>query len=224
MATRKGLVRARRLMDTIASRDELALFVAARPGVVDAAARRADMPFVAGRWIPGTLTNYRTVQAQVARLLELERWAKEGILGRYTKDEQSRLRRETAKLVARFGGLRSMTRLPRALVLADPRHAALAVAEARKVRASTVGVGGDVAGMDVAIPVEDESATRAVLEQLADLLVKGKPPPDEPPAPEPRRTRRPRPPPDDEAGTAPVPARLRPRPTPGQARARRRRD
>jgi len=220
-ATRKGLVRARRLLKQIAGRRDIVLFAAPAPGVVEHAARRARMPWVAGRWIGGTLTNFRTTRACVARLAELESWERDGTIARYSKRERARLVREKRRLLEHVGGLRAMDRLPRALVLVDATRQPLAVAEARKVRAATVGLGETREAIDVVVPGATADVARMVVESLADAVVRGTPRPEDPPAPEPRRRRRPRPPPDDDPGTAPVPARLRPGPTPGQARARR---
>lgn len=101
--------------------------------VLKNAALSIDMPYVAGRWIGGTLTNFQQIKKRTDRLQELREEREKGTLEKYTKREQLDFDREIVDLEAYFIGIVSMKELPIALFLIDTGHEKLAVAEARKI-------------------------------------------------------------------------------------------
>ena len=180
--TIKGLVRAWHFIQKLSARGELILFVGTKRqagAVIKAEAQRAGMPYVAERWLGGTLTNYETIRARLERLKEIEQWQEDGTINRYSKKEQSSILRQKRKLLRNLDGLRTMGRLPSCLVLVDPRHEAIAVAEANKIGAATVALidtDGDPEAIDVAIPGNDDSmkVVQITISKLADAVVDGK--------------------------------------------------
>jgi len=105
------------------------------------AAEDIEMPFVAGRWIGGTLTNFSEIQKRLKRLEELrEKKSKGELETRYTKKERLMLDREVEGLEANFGGIAFLKALPSALVVVDPRHEHIAVAEARMMKIPIVAL------------------------------------------------------------------------------------
>jgi len=101
--------------------------------VVRNSALSLDMPFVTGRWIGGTLTNFDQIKKQITRLEELTSEEEGGELAKkYTKREQVMLGREKESLEDKFGGLISMKELPAALLIIDAKREAIAVEEAKK--------------------------------------------------------------------------------------------
>jgi len=101
--------------------------------VLKNAALSIDMPYVAGRWIGGTLTNFQQIKKRTDRLQELREGKEKGTLEKYTKREQLEFDREITDLEAYFIGIVSMKELPVALFLIDTEHEKLAVAEAHKI-------------------------------------------------------------------------------------------
>ena len=85
-------------------------------------AERCGMPYMTQRWLGGTLTNFRTVKASVARLKELEAAETDGTFQKMVKHEVLGLRREREKLLASLGGIKEMNRLPDALIVIDIGH------------------------------------------------------------------------------------------------------
>src|SRR5690606_14263294 len=67
-------------------------------------ANRCGMPFVASRWLGGTLTNFRTVKQSVARLNELEAMETDGTFEKLVKHEVLARKREREKLDKSLGG------------------------------------------------------------------------------------------------------------------------
>jgi small subunit ribosomal protein S2 len=73
--TVRGLLRAHRYLNQVASRGSLVLFVGTKRQAKEAIEReaaRCHMPYVSERWLGGTLTNYRTIRDRLKRLQELE--------------------------------------------------------------------------------------------------------------------------------------------------------
>ena len=73
--TVRGLLRAYRYLNQVASRGSLVLFVGTKRQAKEAIEReagRCTMPYVSERWLGGCLTNYRTIRDRLKRLQELE--------------------------------------------------------------------------------------------------------------------------------------------------------
>jgi small subunit ribosomal protein S2 len=82
-------------------------------------ADKIDMPYVAGRWIGGTLTNFEEVRKRVTRLNDLSSQRDKGELGKYTKKEKLLIEREIEKLDETFGGIVPMDKKPAAIFIVD---------------------------------------------------------------------------------------------------------
>ena len=85
------------------------------------------------RWLGGLLTNFRTIQKRVKRLVEIEEMEASGKIEVYTKKEQANLRKEKSKLESSLGGIKEMKKLPDAVFIIDPKEEHNAVAEAKKL-------------------------------------------------------------------------------------------
>lgn len=112
------------------------LFVSSKPEVeeiVRSGAESIDMPYVVGRWIGGTLTNFDQIRKRVNRLEELREKKEKGELDKYTKHERLLMDREMEDLMDTFGGLVRMAKLPAALFVIDPKQETAAVREARNL-------------------------------------------------------------------------------------------
>ncbi len=73
--TVRGLLRAYRYLNQLASKGSLVLFVGTKrqaKETIEREAHRCSMPYVNERWLGGTLTNYRTIRDRLKRLQELE--------------------------------------------------------------------------------------------------------------------------------------------------------
>ena len=137
------------------------------------------MPYVAGRWIGGTLSNFSEIKKRIARLEELVEQREKGELSKYTKKERLLFDREIDRLTIYFGGLSQMKSLPKFLVVIDPKKEYIAVAEARKIGIPVVALAGSDSNLyeiDYAIPGNDSSrqSISFVLEQLVKVYRKGK--------------------------------------------------
>ncbi|HZL72083.1 MAG TPA: 30S ribosomal protein S2 [Planctomycetota bacterium] len=180
--TVKGLIKACHFLEKLAAKGELILFVGTKRQactVVRNESKRCGMPYVAERWLGGTLTNYATIRERLGRLKTIETWEEDGTINRYGKKEQASIAREKRKLIRNLDGIRMLDRLPAALVLIDPMHESIAVAEADKVGAATVALidsDGNPDAIDVPIPGNDDSmkVIQIVVAKLADAVLEGR--------------------------------------------------
>lgn len=136
------------------------------------------MPYVAGRWIGGTLTNFSEIKKRLAKLDELTTQREKGELGKYTKKERLLIDREIDKLTLYFGGISGMKSLPKALVVIDPKKEHIAVSEAKQLGIPVVGLAGSDSNLheiDFAIPGNDSSrqSVSFVLSELKDSYEEG---------------------------------------------------
>src|SRR6266478_5985339 len=95
---------------------------------------------VTERWLGGTLTNFATIKRSIARLKHIEKMETDGTINQYVKQEQSVLRREAARLVKYFDGIRTMDKFPAAMFVVDIKREHNAVAEARRLKIPLVAI------------------------------------------------------------------------------------
>ena len=192
--TVRGLLRASKYFNRIASQNGLILFVGtkrqASETIVEECAR-SGMPYVTERWLGGTLTNFRTIRSRLERLEELETILDGEQASSYSKKMISTLTRERKKIDRNLSGIRNMTRLPEALLVIDPRREHIAVAEARKLGIKVVAMldtDCDPDLVDLPIPSNDDSmrSIELLMKRLTDAIIEGKAsaPAEPPPAPE----------------------------------------
>lgn len=129
--------------------------------IVRAAALKLGMPFVADRWIGGTMTNFSEVKKRVARVRELREMKGGGFAG-YTKGEKSLFLKELAKLETKFEGILDMPTLPHAMFVVDSRSAEAAIEEAKKLNIPVVSISStdcDLSSVNYPIVANDTSRT-----------------------------------------------------------------
>lgn len=131
--TYSALEEAKKFAAELAEKGKMILFVSGKAEAkeaIRAAAESIQMPYVAGRWKGGTLTNFEEIRKRVVRLEELTAQRDAGDLAKYTKKEQLMIDREIASLEENFSGLSTMTRVPDALYIVDINFEAIALHEA----------------------------------------------------------------------------------------------
>lgn len=120
------------------------LFVGGKPEMqefVKAAAEKVSMPYVAGRWLGGTLTNFPEIKKRIKRMTELTADREAGTLAKkYTKRERVMIDREINRLEENFIGLVSLEKLPDALFVVDTRRESISVHEAQMLGIPIVGI------------------------------------------------------------------------------------
>ena len=126
------------------------------------AAMSAEIPFVAGRWVGGTFSNFAEIKKRIAMFEDLVDQREKGQLVKYTKKERLLIDRKIDNLEKLFSGLVLLKDMPKALFVIDPRKESIAVAEARKMGIPVIALAGtdcDVSKIDYPIIGNDSSVT-----------------------------------------------------------------
>ena len=140
---------------------------------------RGGQFWVNQRWLGGTLTNFKTIQKRIRRLVELEKMEKDGTFDLLPKKEVILLKKEAAKLEKNLGGIKEMRRLPSALFVVDPKAEHNAVAEARILGIPVFGIvdtNCDPDEVDYVIPANDDAirAVKLIVAAMADAICEAK--------------------------------------------------
>jgi len=137
------------------------------------AAERVNMPYVASRWIGGSLTNFSEIKKRLNRLQEISDMNASGESAKFTKRERLLIDREAADLELMFGGLRGMTKLPDALFIVDPRQEAGAIAEAAQLNIPVIALlNSDCDRRQVLYPIPGNDASQKVVAYVVDEVAK----------------------------------------------------
>lgn len=179
--TVRGLIRAYRFLSKVAAQGSLVLFVGTKRQAQESVQRIAtscSMPYVSERWIGGMFTNFRTIRSRLRRLEELEGLLRTGEIHAYSKKRKSTLLRELRKIRRNLSGIRTLNRMPGAMVVIDAHKEATAIREARKMGVPVIALvdtDSDPTAIDLVIPGNDDSvrAIDLVLERLAQAIKEG---------------------------------------------------
>ncbi len=174
--TSKELEKALDFVHNMGKAGALGLIVGGKSEAREAVVRTGQdlqMPYVAGRWIGGTLSNFNEIKKRIARLEELTSQREKGELAKYTKKERLLIDREIARLEIFFGGLSNLKALPKFLVVIDPKKEHIAVKEAKTIKIPVVALAGSDSNLfdiDMAIPGND--ASRQTISYVLGEMVK----------------------------------------------------
>jgi small subunit ribosomal protein S2 len=165
----------------IASNGEQLLFVGTKKqarDVVEAEAKRCNMPFVTNRWLGGTLTNFVTIRGRCDYVQRREEARARGEFFRLHKKEQLKIDKEIEKLNRHLGGIKDMNRIPGAVFIIDPDAEAISVAESRRVRIPILAMcdtNCDPDLIDYPIPSNDDAirAIKLITGKVADAVIEG---------------------------------------------------
>jgi len=166
----------------LAAKKGTILFVATKRQareIIQEEAARADCPYVNHRWLGGMLTNFKTVQASITRLRELEQMTADGAAEKISKKDALMMKRELEKLNRSLGGIKDMNGLPDALFVIDVGYQKGAIVEAQKLGIPVIGVvdtNNSPMGVDYVIPGNDDStqAIRLYARAMADAVLEGR--------------------------------------------------
>lgn len=134
--TKLQLEEAKKFVATLAKEGKQVLFVSSKNEARESIKTHAlslGMPYVASRWIGGTLTNWSEIRKRVEKYLDLQTQKEKGELVKYTKKERLLIDREIKNLEDMFSGIVHLRGIPAALFIIDPKHEFIAVNEAQQM-------------------------------------------------------------------------------------------
>ena len=180
--TIRGLLRAKKYLQKVASQGSLVLFCGTKKQAAETirdCANSVNMPYVDYRWLGGIFTNFRTMRTRMKRLEELDQIFSTGDINTYSKKMQSKLLREHRKMLRNINGLRLMNRLPEAIIVVDPKKEHNVVHEAHLVGIKVIALldtDCNPDDVDLPIPGNDDSirSIQLVLKHLTAAVAEGR--------------------------------------------------
>jgi small subunit ribosomal protein S2 len=139
--------------------------------LVKAAAQEMNVPYVAARWLGGTISNWSEIKKRIDRFAELSDGSA-NTAKNHTKLELLRFDRERERLETRLDGVVSLTKRPDALLVVDTKHERHAVKEARDAGIPIIAImSSDCDVKDAKFPiVANDSSRDTVRSILAELV------------------------------------------------------
>jgi len=180
--TTEQLEVAKIVMNTLAKEGKTVLFVGGKieiAALVKKAAQEIAAPFVASRWLGGTISNWNEIKKRVDRLAELSEKESAGTLVKqHTKLELVKIEREKKRLEERLDGITILTKRPDALLVIDTKHEKHAVKEANDAGIPIIAImSSDCDLTDAAYPIVANDASREtvrfILSELTNAFKKG---------------------------------------------------
>ncbi len=179
--TSESLQKALNFIESLGTKSANILFVSGKSESKESltlAAESISMPYVAGRFIGGTLTNFPEIKKRVEKLESLVSQKEKGELVKYTKKERLLIDREIDRLREFFFGLSAMKSLPHAVFVIDSKKESNAVIEAKKSHIPVVAVtdtNTDPDTVDYPVVANDDSpkAIEFLVSELLGSYTKG---------------------------------------------------
>lgn len=161
--TREMLLEAYEAVRDVAASGGVILFVGTKRQAQDLVvqtAKKVGMPYIASRWLGGTLTNFEQINRSIKKLKEMKEKRDSGEYKEYTKLERLLIDREIGKLERVLGGISDMGKVPDMIFIVDTHEEATAVREAQRIGIPVVGItdtNSDPTKIDYPIPANDDA-------------------------------------------------------------------
>lgn len=180
-SSEKRVAEAEEFLKSLGKENKKIMIIGTKPNIkeyVREMATALNMPYVAERWLGGTLTNFKVLGGRIAYLFKLEEEEKTGGFEKYAKKEKLVRKMKLEKLKNMFEGLRNLKSLPDALIIIDPRNEKTALLEAIKKHIPVIAllnVDCDPVNIHYPIPVNHNSqkAVSLILERLGKAYAQG---------------------------------------------------
>lgn len=147
--------------------------------IIKEEALKASIPYVATRWLGGTITNWEQIKKSIDKLIEMREKKEKGEYEKYTKKENVLIDRQINRLTRFFEGLVDLKQIPDAIFVVDSKKEIAAVKEARmkgiKVFA-LIDSNADPDLVDHLIPANDDAvrSIKLIVSKVAQAVVEGK--------------------------------------------------
>jgi small subunit ribosomal protein S2 len=173
---------AKAVMSAFAKEGKTILFVGGKveiAALVKKAALDISAPYVAARWLGGTISNWSEIKKRVDRLAELiEKGATGALVKQHTKLEMVMIGREQKRLTERLDGITTMTKRPDALLIVDTKHEKHAVKEANDAGIPIIAImSSDCELREATYPIAANDTSREtvklILTELTEAFQKG---------------------------------------------------
>lgn len=138
--------------------------------------------YVDNKWVPGLLTNFRTIRKRIATYIRLEKEFETGSFEGLTKKELASKKLEFEKLEMAYRWVKEMKKAPDLLLVVDGVYEEQAIKEANKLAIPVVAIlntNGDDTEVEDIIPANTNSvkSLQFVANELKDAFKAAKPKP-----------------------------------------------
>ena len=172
---------AAKIISDIAFNNKKILFVGTKKqaqSTIIEEAERSNSPYIANRWLGGTLTNFQTIQSRIEHLISLENKRDSGEFEILSKKESLKYDEEIARLNKNLVGIKNMTEIPGALFIIDIGKEEIAVSEAQRVGIPVIALVDTNCNpqlIDYPIPGNDDAirAIKLISHHMSDSIIQG---------------------------------------------------
>lgn len=170
--TTELLNKAKVIISNLGKESKTILFVGGKKEAQNAVknvAMSLNMPYVDGRWIGGSLSNFTQLRKRIDRYEKLISDKEKGELAKYTKRERMLIDKEIASLEKMFLGIVSLKKMPDILFVIDPRRERIAVKEATDMNIPIIALAGSDCNITgITYPIVGNDASRASIQFFMD--------------------------------------------------------
>ena len=147
--------------------------------IIKEQAKKAQVSYINHRWLGGTLTNYKTINASINAYNNLLRKREEGVFKKFTKKEALKMTVKMDKLERSIGGIREMSGYPDLMFIVDVNYEDIAVKEAQKLGIPVIGIvdtNSNPKGINCVIPGNDDamSSISLITTALTEAIITAK--------------------------------------------------
>jgi len=158
----------------LASEGKTVLFVGGKKeasAAIKTAAQSLNLPYVDGRWIGGTLTNFMQVRKRIDRFEKLISDREKGELAKYTKRERMIIGKEIDKLERMFFGIVSLKKIPDVIFVVDPRREHNAIKEASDMKVPVIALSNsDCDISDITFPIVGNDGSKLSIQYFVNEI------------------------------------------------------
>lgn len=182
LKTKEGLEKAAAFAKATAGRGGKIVFVGTKrqaQEIVKQQATKTGMPYIAERWLGGTITNWEQIKKSVEKLKDLKAKKQAGEFKKYTKKENILIDREISRLERFFGGLVDLEEPPEAIFVVDVKKEVAAVKEAARKGIPVIAIvdsNSDPDLVDWVIPANDDAvgAIKLIVQTIGEAAKEGR--------------------------------------------------
>lgn len=148
-------------------------------GVIEECAKETHVPYITGKWIGGTITNWSVIKKRIMKLNKTREEKAKGEWSKYTKKERIIMDRELQKLERLYSGVDELKNIPDALFVVDCKESKTAIKEAKIKKVPVIALcdtNVNIREIDYPIPANDDAvkSVRLMINVVKDAILEAK--------------------------------------------------
>ncbi|MDA1317018.1 MAG: 30S ribosomal protein S2 [bacterium] len=173
--TAEQLSAAKKFLEDSAKEGKIVLVVGTKKtasSVIRTYAEKNNIAYITAKWLPGLLTNFKTIMKNVKKLTDYKEAIKQDQFKDMVKHEKTQLDKAMNKLERLYGGMVTITKRPDILMVIDVKKEKNAVKEAHAFNIPIVGLADTNADpTEVNYPVVANDDDSSVVEYIVQELL-----------------------------------------------------